>query len=118
MSTGRFDPAPDKPYGVCETCGIELAAYADMRAHLSETHAAHGKRSHRVKLTNLSRGERIDQAVSRIVDDRIEDAMNDIERLVTAGDITDEEAATALRCHSNFHDAWQEYIEEDEGDAA
>lgn len=110
MTTDRFDPTPDLPYGSCVTCGITLEAREDAQSHMKETLVA-GKmprRSHTTRSMNPTREDRIEREVRFIVEDAIQDAIDEIERLVEQGHITRDEATKALRdVPGDFTDAWE-----------
>ena len=82
-----FDPEPDKPHGVCNDCGAEMATEQDASDHMRETFEAAkaaGKvqRSHSVRVTNPGRQTRIRRRLGTIIDDAISNAMEEIDRLL------------------------------------
>lgn len=112
---GRFDPVEGKPYGKCNDCGIEVADKEESSDHLAETFAAAkaegGSKSHSVSVLNADRVGRISNEVSRTVDAAIENAMDDLWRLVDSGDASEGEIEAGLAFHSEFRDAWREVVE-------
>jgi hypothetical protein len=115
--TSRFDPTPDEPYGKCMDCGAALTTEADSRAHMSSTFkqsTSQSSSSHRVRITNPSRPERIRREMARIVDDALYDAMEALDRLTGRAELTDNEVAEALRMWPDFADAWDEHVREGE----
>lgn len=103
-----------KPYGVCMSCGTEIADYDAMQAHFSETMHGTTRGSHSIRVTNPTREERVQQAIDRIVYDSIEDALSKLEREVGYGRaISLDEARKALRHHETFLEMWdQEYADD------
>lgn len=98
----RFDPDPDKPYAKTqdgETLLTEADANAYMRRTFEEaTPDEYGnRRGKRITIINPSREDRILRAVERHVEDGLDDAMDEITRIVHAGDATLDEVQKALR---------------------
>lgn len=108
----RLDPEPGKPYAQCKDCEVVAETQADARQHMSETQGSKGNRSHGMRITNATRPERIESAIRSDVDIVIADAMDDLDRYVQRGEMTDEEIKEALRWYPDFADAWDEYVEE------
>jgi hypothetical protein len=105
----RFDPYPDSDYAKCQDCGKELALKEFADDHLRETReSSSNKHSHTVRILNPSRQSRIDTEISHIIDDAIQNALEDVDRLVEREEITEEEASKALLWHDGFHDEWIE----------
>ncbi|VXB23595.1 hypothetical protein [Citricoccus sp. K5] len=104
--TDQFEPTPGQPYGKCNDCGAVIDSQADGRKHMSETFEqakAEGRsKGHSISVLNPSREGRIQNAVDRIVQDAIDDALEDLEDL----DLDDDEIGEALVWHSSFRDAW------------
>ncbi len=111
--SNRFDPLPDEPYGKCATCDAVMQTPQDSANHLKETFETApqpGERfSHSVSVSNASRPTRISQAIGQIVEDAINEAMEEVDRLVESEDLTYEEAETALASYDGFSDAWEEW---------
>ena len=61
--TGRFDPRPNEPYGVCGTCAKPMNDEASARAHMSETFNFAAASSHRISVTNPTRPQLIGSEV-------------------------------------------------------
>lgn len=106
-----FDPTPGAPFGHCLTCGTVFAAEEDANEHMNTTledAKARGEapRSHSVRHTNPTRPTRIRRRVMSIVDDALEDAMCEMDRLLEAGDVTEAEIVTALGGTPDFQEAW------------
>lgn len=115
-TTDRFDPSPDADYGKCNDCGINLATEPDAKAHMrttmEEAQSKGASRSHRVSVLNPGREQRITTEVDCLVDDAIQDAMEQLDRLVDRGDASEAEITAALKWHSDFANSWEEYIQE------
>lgn len=113
MSADRFNPDPKADYGHCLVCPATFAAAEEANAHMSATFEeakAKGESSgHRVRITNPSRGRRIESEISRLISYAIDGVMCDIDRLVDRGDITEDEAKVALCFHPDFADAREEW---------
>ena len=109
----RFDPDPAKPYGTCVTCSRELQTEEDGRAHMAETMAAAlDHRSHTISPSNPPSEDRIRNAVTTVITDKIDEAMEDLDDMVRRGEVTEEEVTAALRYASvDPDDAWLDYIE-------
>jgi hypothetical protein len=108
-----FNPEPGALYARCSDCGKALADEASVRTHSEETMKPTGEagvtaRSHRVRILNPSREQRISGEVDRIVGDATQAACDDLWRLVDDGDLTEDEVAVALRWHDDFSEAWEE----------
>lgn len=139
MTFTRFSPIPDKPYGSCVTCGIELATKDDASTHMRETmkpvkEGSVTARGHSTRATNPPREDRVrryiesvlEEAVEdnhdidfstrsvivtdRAVDDAIETLLADAER----GDLAYAEVTENLKRQDEFEDAWRDAIEEPE----
>ena len=107
----RFDPIPGKPYGECADCGVALQTQEDGREHMSATRPAHGQgSSHRIRVTNQPRADRIQAAVNWLVSDAIDESMEGIHWLVEHDGATAEEVADALLSYPDFADAYDEWV--------
>lgn len=110
-----FDPIEGADYGLCADCEMKLPTQEEARAHMSSTcEEANAKgisKGHRVRILNPDRASRIKSRVSSMVDDAIQDAMEEIYRLVERDQASTEEITEALRWHSDFAEAWEEYAE-------
>jgi len=107
----RFDPIPGQPYGECTNCGISLATQEEGREHMSATRPEAGQgSSHRIRITNQTREDRIRSAVAWVVDDAITESMEDLHRLVERDGATPEELTAALGAHPDFADAYDEWV--------
>lgn len=107
----RFDPLPDQPYAECISCGLTLATQDDGREHMTATRPEAGQgASHRIRITNQPRPDRIRSAVARVIDDAITDSLEDIDRLVERDGATAEEVTEALRFYPDFADAYAEWV--------
>lgn len=108
-----------KPYGTCLDCGVTLQTKEASRQHhmdtLPERADATGKRvSHSTQVLNPPREDRLASHIGRIVNDALEHANKDLEELEDLdGGYTIQEITQALRHHSEFHDAWKEYCDEE-----
>lgn len=120
----RFDPEEGVPYGKCEICAEELADRAAVNAHLAASRTEGGS-SHRVRLTNLTRPERITQHLEMEANDAIDEAITSFvdaaARLldregVTLGEIN--EAVKKVYADADWSDAWREYVDENDLDEA
>ena len=121
MSSTRFDPDPDAIYGKCLTCGQEQATEADSKHHMSATHEEArkngGTSGHKISISNPSRPYRVSAHTSSIVDDALDRAMSDMQRIVDNDDATSDEIRDSLWMYSDFQEAWDEWNAE-EGDEA
>lgn len=97
MTTSRFEPQPGKPYGRCRDCGQELPTEQEANDHMAETMAASpDRRSHGVAVTNPNRPARVRAAVRDAIDNAVREAVDEVDQMVDDGDITEEEARSAL----------------------
>ncbi|MGP9725419.1 hypothetical protein ACT3SZ_15520 [Corynebacterium sp. AOP40-9SA-29] len=124
--TDVYNPDPDRPYARCKDCGEVFADRASAREHQEESMGPlSGPRairtSHTIRVTNLTRAERIDYAVDGVVYDALrehgdmcgrelefnEDTDRFISReiadMIRGNDITRDEAEDALRRASANH---------------
>jgi protein subunit release factor A len=109
MTTNRYDPAPDAPHGHCLNCPAAFDTEAAANEHMSKTRAkaksrGAGERSHQIRITNPSRDHRISRHISGIVDDAIEGAMCELDRIVERNDATEAEISRALQAWPDFHE--------------
>lgn len=114
MTQRLFDQLPDEPYGECADCDLVIDTESTARQHMSDTVGSKGNSSHSIKVTNPTRPDRIRSALQTVVDDAINDAMEEIDRMVSRAHLTDEEVAEALRWWPDFHDTWTEWVEDSE----
>lgn len=97
----RFDPDPDKPYAKTQD-GETLLTEADANAYMHRTleEATPDERGHRrgkrITIINPSREDRILNAITMYVENGLDDAMDEITRIVDAGDATLGEVQKAL----------------------
>ena len=97
MTTSRFEPQPGKPYGRCRDCGQEMPTEQEANDHMGETmEASAERRSHGISVTNPGRSARVRSAIRDAIDDAVRDAVDEVDRMVDDGDITEEEARSAL----------------------
>lgn len=107
----RFDPEPDKPYGNCSDCGVVLATREDMRAHFRETTPEGGGSSHSVRITNMTRAERIEHEVETELQSAMYDFTEELGRLGDAGDATEDEVTEAVKtAYIDVADEWKRYL--------
>lgn len=112
----RFDPKPDEPYGTCR-CGETLATRDAMSTHFNAVRDANGGRAggsaHSVRITNQTRDERIESELESLVEDAVQNIMDELDRLITKGDLTEDEAAEATKSVDiDLFDQWKAYISE------
>ena len=115
MTTRRFDPEQDVQYGHCLSCPERFATQEDADEHLSSSFDQDRGKSHRIRITNRARSERIRTEIVSIVDDALTTAVEKVAELVDQGHITQEEAEHAVR-NSELADAWDEYHFENHGE--
>lgn len=109
MANSRFDADPNEPYGTCLTCALKLQTETDAREHMAATFAQPGANaSHRVRITNPQRADRIDTAVSGLVDSALDTFVEELQALVDSDTISEDEATAATGRWSEFSDAWSE----------
>lgn len=102
----RFDQNPDEPYAVCEDCGESLADRAAMSAHFAATRPAGLGSSHRVRITNMERSERIERQLDSLAEDAVSEFVDKAFDLITDG-VTEEEITAAVRSvTADFADGW------------
>lgn len=118
MTSTRFDQDPDAIYGRCLTCGEEQPTEADSKHHMSQTHEEameNGRnRSHSISVYNPSRQYRIEAHASSIVDEALDRAMRDLQRVVDNGDATEDEIRDSLWLYSDFQEEWDSWNSEDD----
>lgn len=115
MLNDRNEPRAGEPFGTCRTCSKVLKTQQESDEHRRETlEASDEKRSHSVMVTNPPRGHRVQRQVDQIVSNAVDRAMEELYRAVDRGDLSDQEAQTALRQYPDFADAFE--VDEDEGD--
>lgn len=107
MTTTRFNQDESRPHGRCLTCGITIATAEDGNTHMSETMGDAG--SHQILSNNPTRERRISVAVDEIVNASIDKAMEAVDMLISREEITEEEAATALKSWPDFEEAWGDW---------
>lgn len=101
-----YEPDPTKPYGSCSTCGKEVTDRDAMLAHFGETRQ--GGQSHRVRVTNPTRIERIGNELDRLVEDALDDFIREANRLLD--DVSKEEITEAMQnVHGDFTAAWENH---------
>ena len=103
MTSTRYDPRPNEPYGVCLTCDMTLDDGLAADKHMSDTTPV-GGRSHSTRTTNPTRKQRVQRAIDSIIEDAIADALDEVLDL-TDEHITRSEARAALFWHPDFLDA-------------
>ena len=109
--SSRFDPIPGQPYGECTDCGVALQTQEEGREHMAATFSEAGQGpSHRIRITNPPRADRVRTAVNCAIDDAISEAMEDIHRIVERDGATPDELATALAAYPDFADAYAEWV--------
>ena len=117
MTTKRFDQDPDSIYGRCLTCGEEQATEADSKHHMSETHEEArkngGTKGHTISISNPSRTYRVSAHTSSVVDEALDGAMRDMQRLVDNDDATVDEIRDSLWMHGDFQEAWDDWNAEE-----
>ena len=91
----KFDQIPDEPYGECLNCQMQLDQKSDADEHMRQTMPDKGP-SHRVRITNPTRDQRIRSAVGQIIDDALYQAGNQIKNMVDQGHLTLDEARSVL----------------------
>jgi len=109
-------------YAICKDCPETFADREVMLAHQRGTMAPTREetgvvaRGHSVRVVNPTPEEIETKRVRGIVDDAIEsalhDAMEELDRAVQQGKITDEQVARELLDHRDFSDAWFEFLQE------
>lgn len=114
--TDRFNQDLGLEYGKCGTCEVELQTEVDANEHVSATFEeakAQGEtRGHSVRVLNPTRERRISSEVGSTIADAIEDALDQLDRLVASNHATEGEITTALRGYSDFADAWEDRNDE------
>lgn len=108
--TSEFDQIPDEPYASCTTCSGTFDTKDDSQAHMLSTAKDSGGRSHRVRISNPSRPERIERRVGSLIDDAVVEIIDELINLERRGQITDEEIGAALKGYDLIADAWQDYL--------
>jgi len=104
----RYDQIPDKPYAACEGCDTNFPAPADMKAHFKETMT--GGKSHRARITNPTRAERIVNELDNLAEDALYEFVNKAQDLIEEG-VTEEEITEAMRSvTADFADFWEQEI--------
>lgn len=102
----RFDTREGEKYGVCVTCGIQLATAAEAKEHRMKTlEESVDRKSH--STVGSDRESRIQSHIDSAVESAISDALDDLQGDVDRGDLTEDEVAEGLRWHSEFLDAWK-----------
>lgn len=114
MSTGRYDPDPDRDYGSCVDCAATFPTQAEKRAHLDETRTlSRLGHSHRVRTTNPSRPERIEREIENEIESALMDFVDALYQMTGGGDVTEDEITEALkRSDSAWSDAWADALKE------
>lgn len=117
MSSSRFNQEPGIDYGKCNDCGVALPTEREANDHMASTFEESKAttetgfgRGHAVRITNPARPARIKREIASLIEDAIQAAMSQIDDLIAAGHITEEEAADALQFQqADFTEEWQEY---------
>lgn len=110
MTTARFDPEAGRDYGTCRACDLALADEAAGKEHMKQTLT--DRRSHSIRVLNPSRRARIANRIDLDLEDVVDQGLQEVARLVTDGHITAEEATEALASWPDFHDAWNDNIDQ------
>lgn len=112
MSTTRFNADPDADYGKCQTCGVSLPTQEDSNAHglavLKEPTLDGEKAAHTISVLNPTRERRISSAIGNIISDALEEAMDEIDRLLDKDHVNHQEIETALQGYPDFAEAWED----------
>lgn len=109
MTSDRFDPNPDEPYGHCSDCRDVFDTEDAAEAHMGQTFM--GGSSHRIRVTNPIRARRIESEVSFCIDTALNDLFDELIRLVDNDDATEAEIAEALRWGGrDLDDAWVDWL--------
>lgn len=108
---GPYDPIPGAPHGRCSTCGADLATREDTNEHLRANLGADP--GHSVQVKNPDRVERIRTRVTSIIDDAVDKACGEFDRMGSREDVTEEEIRIALRWYPDFEDGWADWQGED-----
>lgn len=123
--TDHYDQDPDAPYATCENCGETFTDQPAANAHREATLTAPTdpeliaqgviRRSHTIRCGNPTRDRRINYAIDGIVEDELrelgdmdgreltfneetdENIAYEVNAMIRRGDITRDEAETALR---------------------
>lgn len=125
-----YEPDPGIPYGTCMDCELTFADSDSTREHMTETFEASHKRSgHRIRITNPSRSMRIENSIHRlmvdavennpgeldirtetfeITDDALDQIVSGLEKEISRGWITEEEAAEVCSINRTIREAWEE----------
>lgn len=110
----------DQPYAACNDCPETFTDRDAMRAHQTATLTPTGEagvtaRSHGSRVVNPTPQEReanqIRREIDHVVEDAIEQAMEELDRKVCSGILTEEQVTDALRSYPDFEEAWQEWNE-------
>lgn len=102
MTTTRFDPPADaEVYAECRTCDHVSPTEADAGAHMHDTFEAAkaegGSRGHSMAIITPNRERRIQREVDGIFESCfLSEAIDEVQALVDADDITEAEAAHAI----------------------
>ncbi|UZF57678.1 hypothetical protein LH935_06750 [Gordonia polyisoprenivorans] len=102
----RFDQRDlaTNPYGKCKDCGIEIATEAVSLAHMKESR-------HAIWVINPSREHNIERYVSFEIETALEEAFEDLYRLVESGEATADEIEKALASSCYIDNEWRRYVE-------
>ncbi|KAB1658986.1 hypothetical protein [Pseudoclavibacter sp. CFCC 11306] len=107
--SNRFDQKPGMDYARCKDCGVTVSTRREADEHMNATlEQSETRHSHTMFIQNPTRPERIRSRVSDLVGDTINDALEELCSLVRGGQISHEEATTAISEWPDFRTAWDE----------
>lgn len=99
----------------CRDCDVDLPDQAAREAHLEETlEASPERRSHTIAGGKTRERSPEEVEVSSVVNDALDRVLDELQRLVTRGKVSDEEhMTTLLAAYPDFQEAWENYLAED-----
>lgn len=107
--SNRFGPYSNSPYGRCLDCSLTIETREHSHQHLDESRNGLSK-SHRVRIGNPSREDRIRREAQVEIERALEDAMERLDGFKP--DASDDEIREALKLFPDFRGAWDEWVEE------
>lgn len=116
MTSNRFDPRPNEPYGVSsdgEAFATEAEANKWLNKALREARGRGEFKKISVTITNPDRQTRIKNFVNWAVDDGLQEAMRRIHHAFREGDATEQEIRDALQVtHLDLEELFNEWVDE------
>lgn len=100
----------------CNDCPSTFEDREGMERHMSETMPKDGGQSHRISGGMPPGPTRSDEEreVARVMEEALDRALEDLQRFVDKGTVTEEQVTAMLSSWPDFQEAWENYLAENE----